>query len=138
MSKRCLVPSTGYFEWHHEGKKKIPYFIYMKDEEIFSMAGVYDKWHDKQADKIIYTFSIITGLANELTGHIHNGGNNPQRMPIILSREAEAQWLNPELGQNQIQELLQTFPSDKMDAYQIKNDFIKKRSNDKTILDKAA
>ncbi len=27
--KRCLIPSTGYFEWRHEKNKKIPYYIYI-------------------------------------------------------------------------------------------------------------
>ncbi|WP_255420029.1 SOS response-associated peptidase family protein [Parabacteroides sp. AF17-3] len=52
QSKRCLVPSTGYFEWRHEGNKKIPYYIFLKDEEIFSMAGIYDEWLDKTTEKI--------------------------------------------------------------------------------------
>ena len=26
MKKRCIVPSTGYFEWRHEGANKIPYY----------------------------------------------------------------------------------------------------------------
>ena len=47
MKKRCIVPSTGYFEWRHEGANKIPYYIYVKDEPIFSMAGIYDRWLDK-------------------------------------------------------------------------------------------
>jgi len=47
MKKRCIVPSTGYFEWRHEGANKIPYYIYLKDEPIFSMAGIYDRWLDK-------------------------------------------------------------------------------------------
>ena len=34
MKKRCIVPSTGYFEWRHEGANKIPYYIYLKDEPI--------------------------------------------------------------------------------------------------------
>ena len=29
MKKRCIVPSTGYFEWRHEGANKIPYYIYV-------------------------------------------------------------------------------------------------------------
>ena len=28
MKKRCIAPSTGYFEWRHEGANKIPYYIY--------------------------------------------------------------------------------------------------------------
>ena len=58
MKKRCIVPSTGYFEWRHEGAKKIPYYIHLKDEPIFSMAGIYDRWLDKETGEEYDTFSI--------------------------------------------------------------------------------
>lgn len=82
IKKRCIVPSTGYFEWRHEGDKKIPYYIYVKDESIFSMAGVYDSWLDKSTGEIVNTFSIIITDANPLTAYIHN---TKHRMPAILS-----------------------------------------------------
>lgn len=25
--RRCLVPASGFFDWQHEGKQKIPYYI---------------------------------------------------------------------------------------------------------------
>ena len=64
MKKRCIVPSTGYFEWRHEGANKIPYYIYVKDEPIFSMAGIYDRWLDKDTGEEHKTFSIITTDTN--------------------------------------------------------------------------
>ena len=134
-SKRCIVPSTGYFEWRHEGTRKIPYYIYVKDEPIFSMAGVYDSWLDKSTGEVISTFSIITTEANELTGYIHN---TKHRMPAILNQEDEEKWLDPKLGKSDIEQLLLPFPADQMDAYVIDNDFLKKPSNDPTILDKAS
>lgn len=72
MKKRCIVPSTGYFEWRHEGNKKIPYYIYVKDEPIFSMAGIYDEWLDKTTGEVVKSFSIITTDPNSLTDYIHN------------------------------------------------------------------
>lgn len=134
-SKRCLVPSTGYFEWRHEDGKKIPYYIYVKDEPIFSMAGIYDSWLDKVTGEIIYTFSIITTEANSLTDYIHN---TKHRMPAILSREDEERWLDPKLEKSDIEQLLLPFSADQMDAYVIDNDFLKKPSNDPTILDKVS
>lgn len=135
MKKRCIVPSTGYFEWRHEDGKKIPYYIYVKDEPIFSMAGVYDSWLDRSTGEVISTFSIITTEANELTGYIHN---TKHRMPAILSLENEERWLNLKLGKSDIEQLLIPFPADQMDAYVIDNDFLKKPSNDPTVLDKAS
>ena len=134
MKKRCIVPSTGYFEWRHEGTKKIPYYIYLKDEPIFSMAGIYDSWLDKETGEEHSTFSIITTDTNPLTDYIHN---TKHRMPTILSKENEEKWLNPNLTKQEIATFLHPYEADKMDAYVIENDFIKKNPTDKTILNKA-
>ncbi|MDD3038596.1 SOS response-associated peptidase [Bacteroides sp.] len=131
MKKRCIIPSTGYFEWRHEGTKKIPYYIYLKDEEIFSMAGIYDRWLDKETGEEHDTFSIITTDTNPLTDYIHN---TKHRMPAILTKGDEEKWLDTPLTKVDIQLLLTPFDADKMDAYQIDNDFIKKAPNDPNIL----
>ena len=135
MKKRCIIPSTGYFEWRHEGDRKIPYYIYLKDESIFSMAGVYDSWLDKMTGEIIYTFSIITTEANSLTDYIHN---TKHRMPAILSQEDEEKWLDPKLGKSDIEQLLFPFSAYRMEAYVIDRNFLKKTANDPSILDKAS
>lgn len=135
MKKRCIVPSTGYFEWRHEGNKKIPYYIYVKDEPIFSMAGVYDLWLDKVTDEVVNTFSIITTDANSLTDYIHN---TKHRMPAILSIEDEESWLDPKLAKTDIERLLRPFPPERMDAYVINNDFLKKSADDPKILNKVS
>lgn len=134
MKKRCIIPSTGYFEWRHEGTKKIPYYIYLKDEPIFSMAGIYDRWLDKETGEERDTFSIITTGTNPLTDYIHN---TKHRMPAILSKEDEEKWLNPSLPKGEIESMLTPFVADKMDAYIIESDFIKKASIDPTILQRA-
>lgn len=122
------------FEWRHEGTKKIPYYIYLKDEPIFSMAGIYDRWLDKETGEERDTFSIITTSTNPLTDYIHN---TKHRMPAILSKEDEEKWLNPSLPKEEIESMLTPFDADKMDAYIIESDFIKKASIDPTILQRA-
>ena len=134
MKRRCIVPSTGYFEWRHEGTKKIPYFIYLKDEPIFSMAGIYDRWLDKETGEERDTFSIITTDTNPLTDYIHN---TKHRMPAILSKEDEERWLDTSLSRTEIEALLKPYEVDKMDAYVIESDFIKKMPTDSTILKRA-
>lgn len=135
MRKRCLIPSTGYFEWRHEGSKKIPYYIYVKDEPIFSMAGIYDTWLDNSTGEEYSTFSMITTDTNPLTDYIHN---TKHRMPAILSKENEEKWLDTHLTKEEISSLLKPFDAEKMDAYVIENDFIKKAPTDRTILQKHA
>ncbi len=88
-SRRCLVPVRGFFEWQHLGGRKIPWYITLRDEEIFSLAGIWDSW-TLQGGVTLDTFSVVTTRANELMEEIHN---TKKRMPVILPRAAERIWL---------------------------------------------
>lgn len=131
LKKRCLIPSTGYFDWRHEGDRKIPYFIRLKEEEIFSMAGIYDLWTDNSTGDQLATFSIITTGTNPLTDYIHN---TKHRMPAILPPGDEERWLDPRLEKEEIASLLQPFDAARMEAYRIGNDFLKKKPDDASII----
>ncbi len=120
MHHRCLIPSTGYYEWHeNKDGTKVPYYIYLKDQEIFSFAGIYSSWLNPDTGKEEMTFSMITTDANELTKKIHNSGKNPFRMPVIISMKDEEKWLDPKLTREQIDALLKPYPADEMDAYEV-------------------
>ncbi|MFP6583456.1 MAG: SOS response-associated peptidase [Candidatus Hydrogenedentota bacterium] len=86
---RCLVPATGFYEWKKGAKNtKIPYFIHNKDESPMVFAGLWDRW-DQQDGTILHSFTIITTRPNVTMKPIHD------RMPVILSEEAEDTWLDP-------------------------------------------
>lgn len=121
--KRCLVPVTGFYDWRHEGTKKIPYFITLKDQAIFSLAGIYDVWQDKTSGKSITTFSVITTEANETMRYVHNTNF---RMPVILSLEEEEKWLDPTLTETEIKDLMRPYPDEKMTVTQLPFDYFKK------------
>lgn len=130
-TQRCIVPSTGWFDWRHENGKKIPYYIYVKKQPVFSMAGIYADWKNPHTGQTVYTFTIITTQANQLMSCIHNTNF---RMPALLHREDEEKWLYPELKDSDIKSLLQPFDDSLMDAYIINNDFLKKKSDDPSII----
>jgi len=138
LRQRCLIPSTGYFEYHHlSPKTSVPYFIFLPNDEVFSMAGIFDVWQLNDKDKF-FTFSMLTTEANELTTEIHNGGANPHRMPLILHKEDEDKWLNPDLKQGDIESLLQVYPAELMDAYPVNKEiFAKGGTHDKLVFEKA-
>lgn len=131
--RRCLVPSTGYFEWRHDGNIKTPYFIFVKDEPVFSMAGIYDTWTSQETGEQYNTFALITTTTNPLTDFIHN---TKHRMPAILSKEDEEKWLDPRLSRPEIESMLKPFPAEEMDAYEVKKDFFRKAPTDRSILEK--
>ncbi len=91
--KRCIVPSTGFFEWERVRSGKIPWFIHHQTEHIFSMAGLWDTWTDNNNGMIYQTFSIVTTVANAFMEKIHN---TKKRMPLILTKENEELWISSE------------------------------------------
>jgi putative SOS response-associated peptidase YedK len=90
-SKRCIVPIKGFFEWQHVGNEKIPWYIYHFENEILSIAGLFDEWTENNTGEIFSTFSIVTSDANVLMAQIHNSA---KRMPVILDRSSEKEWLD--------------------------------------------
>ncbi len=90
-TKRCIIPVNGFFEWQHGGNEKIPWYIYHYEDEILSIAGLYDEWIENNTGEVFSTFSIITTDANELMAEIHNSG---KRMPAILDKTLETRWID--------------------------------------------
>lgn len=114
--QRCLIPVTGFFEWRSFNKKKYPYHVYLKDEEIFCLGGIYDEWADKETGEIVTTFSIITTVANPFMAKIHN---LKLRMPFILSKQNAKDWLRKDLNETDIRESMKPYDENFMAAYTI-------------------
>ena len=129
-SKRCLVPADGFYEWqvqtitqtdlfgnpttNKRKEKKQPYRIALKNDELFSFAGLWDEWVDKNTGEVLKTFTIITTAANELMRPIHD------RMPVILTPEAEELWLDEhETNKSLLLDLLKPYDAQAMKAYPI-------------------
>lgn len=115
-NRRCLVLVDGFFEWRTLSNKKYPYFIYLKKKEPFAMGGIYSDWINKETGEIVQTFSILTTPANLLLQKIHNV---KLRMPLIISKENEKKWLQTELNENQINQMMQPFDDSKLMAHTI-------------------
>jgi len=89
--RRCLVPADGYYEWQKTGKSKQPYYIRLRDNLPFAMAGLWERWINPETGEPVETCTIITTDANELTRPIHD------RMPVILNVADYDLWLDPQL-----------------------------------------
>jgi putative SOS response-associated peptidase YedK len=133
LHRRCLVLSTGFFEWRHVHRlnkrtgqplktaDKYPYYITVKDQPYFFMAGIYKPWTDMETGETIETFSIVTTAANKLMEQVHN---SKKRMPTILNEDLAYEWIFGNLKQDRIQEIALTqYPCEQMQACTIEKDF---------------
>lgn len=90
QKRRCLILADSFYEWVRVSKSKQPIRILLDSEKPFAFAGIWESWkdpNDPNADAV-ESCSIITTHANTLIQPIHD------RMPVILPRELESDWLD--------------------------------------------
>lgn len=115
-AQRCIIPVTGFFEWHTDGRKKYPFYL-STDQPIASIAGLWDEWPDPETGEVVTTFSLLTTDANRLLAAVHN---EKKRMPCVLTPEAEHAWLHDDLTERDALALLATtYPANQMHSYSI-------------------
>ena len=113
--RRCLVLADGFYEWRKvEGSKaKRPMRIVLKTGEPFAFAGLWEEWRNPDG-VLVPSCTIITTTPNDLLAPIHD------RMPVILSRDAEPLWLDASIGDpGLLANVLRPYPADAMDAYEV-------------------
>jgi putative SOS response-associated peptidase YedK len=126
---RCLVPSRGFYEWKMMGSHKEPYFIHPKDLALFAFAGIYSVWHDAE-DRALYSFSILTTRPNKEMELIHD------RMPVILTPEQEAPWLDLQYSEReQLADLLVPYEDNGLAIYRVSEDVNSPRHNDRHLVE---
>ena len=84
-TNRCIVISSGYFEWTQNESKKQPYYIY-NNEKMLPIAGLWTKWED------ILSFTIITRNAHENLRSVHH------RMPLVLDDNSIDSYLSNKIS----------------------------------------
>jgi len=107
--RRCLIVADGFYEWKKEGTQKQPVRIVLKSREPFGFAGRWEHWTSPEGEEIL-TCTVITTGANELFKAVHD------RMPVILTRDAETAWFDPKIQEpEKLLPLLQQYPEDQME-----------------------
>jgi putative SOS response-associated peptidase YedK len=89
--QRCILPMAGFYMWQlTEAKYRQPYFVRLRDRNLFGVAGIWDR-SVRDRDDVIESVAIISVAANELLKH---GDGKPPCMPAILRRRDYDVWLN--------------------------------------------
>lgn len=82
----------------------------MKSDEIFGVAGLWN-------GQTIHSCTILRTEANSLVKDIHD------RMPVILTRKNEKEWLNPSMQEKEtLKSMLVMFDATLMDAYPVSSE----------------
>ena len=84
-TRRCIIPSTGFFEWAKipDIKKKDKFLFHLPDSQMLYMAGLYNIYEDGYP-----RFVVLTTAANNSMRDIHD------RMPVILHKHELHDWFH--------------------------------------------
>ena len=77
--KRCVIPTSGFFEWSQDGKKQ-KYLVRRPGKIELYLAGIYNVFQGTPC------FVVLTTAANESVSDIHS------RMPVIIPRNRLQSW----------------------------------------------
>lgn len=129
LTKRVLIPATGFYEWKMQAGGKQPYFIHPKDDDLFAFAGIWNTWKDEDNQEI-KTYSIMTTEPNKEMSAIHN------RMPVILHQDDESSWLSAsnDNDRSAIEALLRPYEDNGLKMYEVSRDVNVTRNNDQKLI----
>jgi putative SOS response-associated peptidase YedK len=95
---RCLIPAVGWYEWQQAQRTdpatgeitllKQPHFLHSPDGHLLAMAGIMAVWKAANDDQWRTSCAILTRDAVGPSAEVHD------RMPVLLSKEAERVWLD--------------------------------------------
>lgn len=110
----CLLYVDGFYEFHHIGKVKYPFYIQAKNNEPIPLAGIWSEWENPSKTFKVLTFSIVTTIGNSVMSKIHNV--HPQsetpRQPVIMNEEMADQWLTDGFNKTSAKIFSEPFPQD--------------------------
>lgn len=107
--RRCLVPVDGFYEWQTTGAGsgagggfKQPWLFFngsFEDRLPFMIAGLWEHYKAPDGSELL-TCALLTTTANADMAEIHD------RLPVIISPENYALWLDGAAGRKEVTHLL--------------------------------
>lgn len=161
LSRRCLLPADGYFEWatgtseldlEQEGKKKRarkqPYFVTPADGSVMALAGLYEFWRDRTLPDghpraWWVTCTVITTEAETSPLAGDSGRDGPHsladihpRMPLTLTPDRWDAWLDPgRTDEDALRPLLAPPQPGLMRAYPVSTEVSNVRNNSPALVE---
>ncbi|UZP66923.1 SOS response-associated peptidase [Desulfovibrio mangrovi] len=117
-SARCLVPAEAFYEWQRlPSGTRLPSAFAARNTPLTFLGGLLlpTDFPLKSPDNLqtILRLIILTTTANSSISPMHD------RMPVILSPEAHAAWLDAATPQNTIRQLCLPLPAETMNRWPV-------------------
>ena len=87
VSRRCVVPADGFFEWKTGPAGRQPWWFHRPDGKLLLLAGLFDQETTTANQPARTRFAVLTTPPNRLLATVHD------RMPALLSASEAARWL---------------------------------------------
>ncbi|MET0555266.1 MAG: SOS response-associated peptidase [Vicinamibacteria bacterium] len=128
--RRCLIPADGFYEWHGEGDARQPWYIARGDGRPFAFAGV---WQPQFGPDGKAACTIVTTAPLPPVSAIHD------RMPLLVSPDEHALWLDRQAPRDAIARLLRTPPrADALVAHPVGRAVNSAKNDDPSLREPAA
>ena len=92
--RRCVIPSTGFYEWKQDQTKQ-KYLFRLPHLNVLYMAGIYNVFKGEPR------YVILTTEANSSIADVHH------RMPVVLPQDKLMDWV---FDENKAAEIAQDIP----------------------------
>jgi putative SOS response-associated peptidase YedK len=113
LTKRCLIPADGFYEWRKMGSVKQPYCFEVGEGEVFALAGLWDEWRSPEGE-VIESCTILTTTPNSVVADLHD------RMPVIVPLDKYELWLDPDVTDfGAIRDILKPYDATAMRLYPV-------------------
>ncbi len=126
--QRCLIPVNCYYAWLRINDKKQPHVVYIKDQRIFTLAGLYDEWMDKESRERVISFSIISNYANKYLSRYL------QTTPVVIPPSRRTKYLKKGVPLNEVMRMLRPYETDQYNLYPVSNEVNKQGVDHKGLV----
>jgi len=113
LTRRCLIPADGFFEWQKRTRGKLPHYIYRADAAPLALAGLWASWRDPATEERVVSCTIVTTEPNERLADIHD------RMPVVLPADIWDQWLDREFAETDVLQAMLKPSAEALEAHPV-------------------
>ena len=129
--RRCVFLADGFYEWQRRGREKAPFLIRPRGRGPMPLAGLWETYSDPSGGEID-TAAIVTTDANGTLSAVHD------RMPVILSEEDIAAWLDVRDERANVMPLVRPCPDDWLEVLPVSSRVNKVENDDPSLMEPLA